>query len=289
MNASDSPAPPIRRLRRTELDQVIEWAAEEGWNPGLGDADAFWAADPEGFLGVESDGELIASGASVSYGGRLGFMGLFIVRPDLRGAGLGRRLWYHRRDTLLERLNDRAAIGLDGVLEMERFYADGGFRTSHHSVRMRCLGRDLPDEAELVTLAELPFDEVAAFDRDHFGAPRETFLRRWIDPEGGLGIAAREDERLVGLGIARPCREGFKIGPLFAEDEAVADRVFRSLNRIAIGKPLFLDVPEHNTAAMELARRFEMDEVFRCARMYLGRPPKIPWERIFGVTTLELG
>jgi hypothetical protein len=40
---------------------------------------------------------------------------------------------------------------------------------------------------------------------------------------------------------------------------------------------------------LALARRHEMREVFRCARMYLGEPPELPWERIFGITTLELG
>jgi GNAT superfamily N-acetyltransferase len=288
LSVTDHNELPIRRLRRGELDDVIEWAAEEGWNPGLGDAEAFWGVDPEGFLGVEQSGELIASGASVSYGGELGFMGLFIVRPHVRGAGLGRRLWHHRRDTLLERLEDGAAIGMDGVLEMESFYAKGGFRTSHHSVRMRGLGRDVADDPELVALRELPFAEVAAFDRTHFGASRDAFLRRWIDPEGGAGIAVH-DGRLRGMGVARPCREGFKAGPLFAEDAGVAERILRGLNRVAAGEPLFLDVPECNEAGTKLARSFEMEEVFRCARMYLGTPPELPWERIFGVTTLELG
>jgi hypothetical protein len=32
-----------------------------------------------------------------------------------------------------------------------------------------------------------------------------------------------------------------------------------------------------------------MREVFECARMYLGPPPRLPADEIFGVTTLELG
>ncbi|MDP2934013.1 MAG: GNAT family N-acetyltransferase, partial [bacterium] len=39
----------IRPMVRTELDLAIEWAASEGWNPGLQDANCFYAADPEGF------------------------------------------------------------------------------------------------------------------------------------------------------------------------------------------------------------------------------------------------
>jgi hypothetical protein len=28
----------IRRMTRGELDTLVEWAAREGWNPGLDDA-----------------------------------------------------------------------------------------------------------------------------------------------------------------------------------------------------------------------------------------------------------
>jgi GNAT superfamily N-acetyltransferase len=67
-----------------------------GRNPGHADAAVFWATDPQGFVGVHRDGELAGAGAIVSYGGRFGFLGLFIVRPELRGRGLGRRLWLLR-------------------------------------------------------------------------------------------------------------------------------------------------------------------------------------------------
>lgn len=48
----------IRRMTRDELDTLIEWAAREGWNPGLDDAEAFWNADPDGFVAAELNGEM---------------------------------------------------------------------------------------------------------------------------------------------------------------------------------------------------------------------------------------
>lgn len=146
----------LRRLARAELDLVVDWAAAEGWNPGHADAAVFWETDPHGFVGVHRGGELAAAGAIVSYGGRLGFMGLFIVRPELRGRGLGRRLWFLRRDALLARLRRGAAIGMDGVFAMQDFYAAGGFRLSHRNLRMRGVGERVPADPMLRPLSGSP-------------------------------------------------------------------------------------------------------------------------------------
>jgi hypothetical protein len=71
----------IRTMSRTELDLGIDWAAAEGWNPGLHDADAFHAADPQGYLvGLVGD-EPIGMIAAVRYGAGFGFIGFYIVRP----------------------------------------------------------------------------------------------------------------------------------------------------------------------------------------------------------------
>lgn len=32
----------IRNMTRNEVDLAIEWAAKEGWNPGIHDADCLW-------------------------------------------------------------------------------------------------------------------------------------------------------------------------------------------------------------------------------------------------------
>lgn len=83
----------IRPLTRDELDTAVEWAAAEGWDPGTGDADAFWAADPGGYWAGELDGELVATISLVRQSADFGFAGLYIVRPDLRGTGRGLALW----------------------------------------------------------------------------------------------------------------------------------------------------------------------------------------------------
>ncbi|NCF88392.1 MAG: GNAT family N-acetyltransferase [Verrucomicrobiaceae bacterium] len=278
----------FRRASREEFQVAVEWAAGEGWNPGLDDAEVFWVTDPEGFVCAERDGEMVATGSVVSYGS-YGFMGFFIVRPDLRGQGIGREFWNWRRDLLLERLGPGGVIGMDGVFEMQPFYAKGGFEFSHRNLRMEGVGVRRPVDPRVVSLQEVDLEEVADYDTWRFGLRRAEFLRRWISMPHARGHSYREDGVLRGLGVIRECRSGFKIGPLFADDGLIAEQLFVALSVHADGQPLFLDVPEINEQAVALARNHGMQEVFGCARMYHGEPVSIPLGQVFGVTTFELG
>jgi GNAT superfamily N-acetyltransferase len=275
------------------VTQLVDWAAREGWNPGRHDADTFWQTDPQAFIAAELQGELIGGGAITSYDGAFGFMGFFIVRPEFRGRGLGHALWCARRDRLIERLNPGACIGMDGVFEMQAYYARGGFAFSHRDIRFRT---DIPSEATLpakdpriVALANLPFDQVVTYDRTCFPAERARFLRAWVDQRDALALGFVRADDLAGLGVVRRCGEGCKIGPLFADDPEAAITLYEHLAGFAGGGPLFLDVPENNPAALALAQQYDMREVFGCARMYLGAMPDLRHERVFGVTTFELG
>src|ERR671932_468743 len=60
----------IRAMSRRELDIAIDWAAREGWNPGLSDAECFYGADPDGFLMAFHDAEPVATISVVRYGGQ---------------------------------------------------------------------------------------------------------------------------------------------------------------------------------------------------------------------------
>lgn len=166
----------IRSMAREEMGIALDWAAAEGWNPGLHDAPCFHAADPGGFLVGLLDGEPVATISVVRYGTDSGFLGFV---------------------------------------------------------------------------------------------------------EGGA---------LKGYGLLRPCREGYKLGPLFADDPEIADRLFTALAASAEeGATIALDTPEINPQALELAQRHGMTAVFETARMYTGPAPELPLSRFYGVTSYELG
>ena len=94
---------------------------------------------------------------------------------------------------------------------------------------------------------------------------------------------------MKGYGVLRACREGFKVGPLFADDEETADHLLSGLFARAPDAPVFLDTPEANPAAVALAARYAMAPIFETARMYKNGIPEMRLDRCFGVTTFELG
>ena len=290
----------VRTMSRGELDMAVAWAAREGWNPGLYDAENFYAADPDGFLVGLLDEKPIACISAVRYPGDFGFLGFYIVAPEYRGKGFGLQVW----DAGMARLRG-CAIGLDGVVEQQPNYCKSGFQLAWNNVRYRGVKDDACTVAapaaesgtqaaepgtQVVALASLPFARLAQYDARHFPALRADFLRHWICQPGGIALGAVRDDELRGYGVLRPCHEGVKIGPLFAENGAVAEQLLQALvEELEPATPYYLDIPEPNTAAVALVQRHHMQRVFETARMYTGAAPLLPLDNIFGITTFELG
>lgn len=276
----------IRTMARPEVDLAIEWAAQEGWNPGLHDADCFYAADPSGYFVGLLDDEPIACISAVSYGETFGFIGFYIVRPEFRGRGHGIRIWQAAMDYLGER-----NIGLDGVVAQQENYKKSGFQLAYRNIRYQGITAQTGEaSADIVALADVPFSAVEVHDAALFPAPRPAFLTCWIAQPESHALGVVDEGRLAGYGVIRRCGSGYKIGPLFADDAADAERLFAALqSEVEEGQPVFLDTPEVNPAAVALAESHGMAKVFETARMYTKGDPGLPVERVFGVTTFELG
>ena len=274
----------IRAMAPDEIAIAADWAAAEGWNPGLADAACFATVDAGGFLIGELDGAPAATISCVNYDDRFAFLGFYIVRPDLRGRGYGLRIW----NAAVDHAGGRT-IGLDGVVAQQENYKKSGFRLAYANVRY---GGRVPagaTPAGIIPLADVSFASVEADDATVFPAPRPAFLRAWIDTSGHIGRALVRDGKLAAWGVIRPCRTGWKIGPLVADDRAAAEAVFTALVSAAGGGEVFLDVPDVNREAVALAQSHGLAPVFETARMYTGPIRPLRLERVFGVTTFELG
>jgi hypothetical protein len=279
----------FRPLDFVEFQELVRWAAAEGWDPGINDADIFFKSFPEAFYGYFQQGKLIGGGSLVSYKGEFGFMGFFIVHSDFRGNGIGHSLWFKRRDTLLNLLNPGASIGMDGVVAMQEFYSNGGFVTSFRDERRVRLGAHFPIHTSIRKGSE-SMNDLLVFDRKCFGYDRSEFMKMWISNPSAICFRfINEQEELNGFAVLRQTSEGWKVGPLFADKYSTAEALYLAcLNEVPEEK-VFLDIPCCNEDAVRLAEVYHTEYVFECARMYYGTPPDLPMNSVFGITTFELG
>lgn len=277
----------VTQLTRSDLDTLMNWAEDEGWNPGLDDANAFWATDPSGFWGIKQEGGLIAGISAVKYEGDYGFIGFYICHPDQRGKGLALQVWRGALTTVEGR-----RIGLDSVPEQVNTYRKSGFEPAHRNLRYTGLSVvSVPQDPRLSPIGTGIFTSIAEYDQAFVPTPRPVFLKAWHQPMNRqrFGFCTVEDGSITGCGTIRACREGYKIGPLFAETAETADLLFRALAGSVRGQMVTLDLPEPNTEAEALAERYELSPVFETKRMYRGDAPDLPLSKIFGITTFELG
>lgn len=278
----------LRKMTRKDFELAIAWAAAEGWNPGRQDADCFYAADSEGFWMGCLDEEPISCISAVKYGKTFGFVGFYIVKPAFRGQGYGWQIWQAALASLRGRI-----VGLDGVVAQQNNYLKAGFKLAYRNIRYE--GCREEEGIPSVTPRLISWDaslvpQVIEYDRPFFTGDRTRFLQCWLTQSESDAVGVMEQQALVGYGVIRPCHQGYKIGPLFADTPDIAEEIFQALKaKVPVNQRFYLDVPEVNTAAMALADRHSLVSLFETARMYTPSIPELPTHRIFGVTTFELG
>ncbi|OGC52539.1 hypothetical protein A3B64_02605 [candidate division WWE3 bacterium RIFCSPLOWO2_01_FULL_37_24] len=279
----------IGKMTKSELLIAVDWAKQEGWNPGLYDAEVFWKMDPDGFYALKREGKMIGSISGVSYNGKFGFGGIFIIKPEYRGEGLGTKLAKYLFKTLSLRLDKDAVIGIDGVFKMQPIYEKWGFKFYHRNLRMESIAEKHKYSRNVKIITVNDFEQILELDKECFGFDRTTFLKAWLSLPDSKSLKYVNESGLQGYGVIRKCITGYKIGPLFASNYETAEELFKGLTSYVAGETVYLDIPEINKNAVKLARKYNMKEMFGCARMYLGNSPKIHYKKIYGVTTFELG
>jgi GNAT superfamily N-acetyltransferase len=270
----------VRQMSLADLEGVLDWARQEGWNPGVEDAAAFLAADPAGFFLAEVDGRPAAAISVVNHDATQAFLGLYICRPDYRGQGHGYALWQHA----LQHAGTRT-VGLDGVPEQQDNYALSGFRSLGRTLRYKGTRPEAQGTARQMTADDLP--ALIAADAQAVGHARPAFITGWL-----TGTSTRKtvviDGPLPGFACFRRCDEGVKVGPLIANDRAQALSLLAACPKGIGTGPLYVDVPAQSDLSA-LAQDIGLSPVFETARMVRGRPPLARPPAFYGVATLDLG
>lgn len=277
----------IRQMSKENARQGWEWARQEGWTPGLHDWEVMTAIDSKGCFAGILDGKMVSSIMAVQYQKRYGFIGLYIVAPEHRGCGYGLAIWKHAMNYLTKEIGVEC-IGLDGVLANEALYKMWGFHPSHkiyhYKYRVnRTFKRGCPE------ISEKHFQDITNYDLRVFMVDRASFLHDFIFKTEAKTSEAYIAGKLVGFAVARPCFEGYKVGPLFADDIEVARILIESLFADLPGQPVFTEVPEANSQAIKLVTDFDMSPGLPTIRMYTGNQYQQDIRYVYAVTSRVVG
>ncbi|WP_320674527.1 GNAT family N-acetyltransferase [Prochlorococcus sp. MIT 1341] len=291
----------IKPLEAADIPLVTEWARQEGFAPGNGDVGIYQHTDRQGlwvgWLGEKPIGCI----AGVRYNSEYGFLGLFLVIPEERGHGYGVQLWQHA----LEHLADLPCIGLEAALNRIDDYKKWDFSVSSSTTRWQWFGDgagasktpynydEQHGELKLLSGQSIPPSSVQAYDAMREPSPRPHFIADWIKHPAGTVMALVDSNGCChGFGRIRPCLltkgEGWRIGPLLANSQDLAEILLNSLIRRHPGAVL-LDAPGSNPLADQLFERLGFKALSTTVRMYRGQQPPISMKDVYGLACLELG
>ncbi|PTX53793.1 L-amino acid N-acyltransferase YncA [Litoreibacter ponti] len=274
----------IRAMTLEDLRLVLGWAAEEGWNPGLDDAEAMLAADPQGFLIKTVDGEPVAAISVVNHDPRFAFLGLYLCKPDHRGQGHGLEVWRAG----IAHAGTRS-IGLDGVPQQQENYEKSGFVKHGSTVRYKgwistaldpSVRPASPDETEALIV----------YDARCCGMDRTAFSTAWFSTSRNRQtMVVTHGGEISGYATFRRCGLGTKIGPLNATSHADTQALLAS-NPFANGdQPVFVDVQQQSSPLCALLQERGFEPVFETARMFNGACPEAHPAAFHAIATMELG
>jgi GNAT superfamily N-acetyltransferase len=273
----------IRTMTRGDLALTIDWAASEGWNPGLDDAATFLASDPEGFFVAEQAGQPVAAISVVNHSVSFSFLGLYICIPEFRRQGIGYALWKRA----LEHAGSRT-VGLDGVEAQQDNYRKSGFVLTGRTERYEGVVKD-SGAAKVEPMAARDLDGLIEMEAKANGYRKQAFLRNWLkETDTRQTFTFRGDSRPIAFATMRQCRVGYKIGPLVAPNSDAAAELLRHAATVADGEPIIIDVPQESAGLHAICKSLGMEVSFRTARMYRGQPPSESGLE-YAVSTLELG
>ncbi len=286
----------IREMSRNDLETAINWAKDEGWNPGKFDYNSYYATEKEGFLSLFLGNKMIASISIVRYQredkSMFAFIGLFIVKREFRKRGYGGMLW----EFAMKRLQDISSISLYAVPQQVKRYKKSSFFEDGRNNRFVMSESPSIDASTLVTNSmdkSNLFRKMVGYDKQLWGASRNKFFNTALkQPETFAFVSIDANGSIDGYGLIRPCIQGYRIGPFYSNSPEIAKLLTNVLvSYVPEGSNIIFDIPSQNRFSEAFAEYFNLDsyEPANTISMVKGEKYYKGDETCYGLLSLEIG
>jgi len=256
-------------LGEDRLDGCLALSTEARWNQVAADWRMLFA-EGRGVGLVRADRALVASAVFLPHGDALAWIGMVLVTGSERRRGHATRLmrW------CLDRTEDMGAIaGLDATPDGREVYRKLGFSDVAHVIRLQAdtpaPSRPTSPQAAIRAIGPADMSAVAAYDGPRFGAPRTGVLEALRGRVPDCALVAERDGAIAGYVMARDGRMATQVGPLLADDDAVAEALLAAALERAEG-PVFVDLLRDHGALERTLGEWGFSEQRPYTRMLLG-------------------
>jgi GNAT superfamily N-acetyltransferase len=277
----------IRNLLQNEsyiLDQIAEI---DGRNPGLNDGEFLFNADRNGFIAAIEGSTVNGTISCIKYPDNMAFIGFHYIVDRYRNSGLWEKLLEAALNTAIE-----SSIGLNSREEYTTLYEKAGFKSAFKIITYEGIadGKQVKLPSSINSPHITPYDKVYDYCKKTLLYEQKLFLNQWFNQPRSLFIGKYEDDTYKGIGLLKPCRTGFRLGPLIAEDPISAMEILASLtSHYPVATRYYLDIPEINIPGINLAEELKLKKIKESFRMYKGKDHRVCTNNIYSFTSMELG
>jgi predicted N-acetyltransferase YhbS len=229
----------LRPMTEADIRAAHGLSVEAGW-PHRAEDWEFLFRLGRGVVACDASGSVLGTAMWWPFAAEAGSIGMVIVSPKLQKRGIGRQMM--RR--MAEEAGPRT-LRLTATTAGYRLYETEGFRTvgaihQHQGTAVLAGEGPQPVAGTIRAMREGDRRAVTVLDRAAFGADRTAVFDQLA---GETGRVCERGEAVVGFAFLRPFGRGLTIGPVVAEDDAMAIALVQPLVAKAAGQFLRIDTP----------------------------------------------
>ncbi|GIX86160.1 hypothetical protein CDAR_614402 [Caerostris darwini] len=280
----------VRSFRKEDIPDIVKVAKQSTFQYSVESLQSWSKHDPDGIKVAELDsGEVVGLCASVNHNDKFSFGGTFCVLEKYRQMEIGHKLF----SACFEHAGSRN-IGLNCPNERMNSYKRRGFEIFEETFsileyeyfgpcKAELLSDQLPEGVELKKFENSHLDAIFAYDLSMVGYDRRVILEASFNEADTKTFVAFKNSVCVGFGAVKlNIFENARVGPLYANDPALAEVMFRRLlEAFPDAKGLAMTTLSNNFSANENIKRLGIPVHDNLLRLYTKEKLKVNTSKIY--------
>jgi len=287
----------VRVWEQTDIDYVEKSLEQARWGYTRRDVERCWQYEPNGCFIAEINQKPVGHVFSINYG-KMGWIGLLIVREEHRNRGIG-TLLTQRAIEYLQKVGVET-IRLEAAQRAVPLYKRLGFIEEFDSLRFSKQLKQKEDlrlhgqEMVVHRIKEKDLENIVKFDSKYFGANRLRVLRSLFEDNPQNCFVAKEKQEITGYIMSRQIPNAYRIGPWVCTkhySKVAGDLLLTCIDSIVEKETeLRIGMPTPNTNGIELMENLGFQLVGKSMRMVWGKHKhKGDIKGIYGIAGPEKG